>query len=158
MGCIMPTAALLVLIPWPLATASTPADAPAAATSALSVRVFGPQAATLFEFHTVPPTACQSQGHQCSLIGRGSKHGSVTINGTSGVEMAYGLAQYSRTYLLSSFAWNETGGFQVPTPLPQALPQPADTAVITRECAEGEARCYSYVGICFVLLRSRPPC
>jgi len=113
------------------------------------VRVLGAAAADHFEFEALHPAACAPAPWGCGKVATAVATGdgaavTVTISGTSPVEMAAALAHYCRTYLHMQFAWQKSGGFQ--TRMPEG-PLPLLEAPITvqRRCAAGQRRCYSYM-------------
>jgi len=112
---------LLAAMKSPVLGGYPPNGGPAAA-SALASRVLGPRAASLFSFYTLAPSFCDGEHGPCAVVQ--SNAGTISIGGTTPVEMAYGLGQYCRQYLHMSFTWERSGGFQ--TRLPEGpIPQPA---------------------------------
>lgn len=90
--------------------AAYPANSGPAAASALAARVLGPTASKLFTFHTLPASACEGGGAYgpCAVVE--SVGSTISIGGTTPVEMAYGLGQYCKTFLFMSFTWERSGG------------------------------------------------
>jgi alpha-N-acetylglucosaminidase len=134
-----------------LAAATSPATPPPnggpAAAAALAVRVLGPAGAAKFSFSTAPASACPSAGAgggPCVVIATGQTPGTIKISGSTPVEMARGLAHYCRTVLRFSFAWEKTGGVQALAAVPSSLPPLAAPITLQKQCAPGQANCYSY--------------
>eukprot|EP00729_Bicosta_minor_P013049 gene13049-14678_t len=94
-----------------------------------------------FELEIV--TACSSpppkgtRSKLCFELSTGSKGaGTISVKGTSGVELARGVAHYFRTRCNSSFAWPRTGGNQITLPVNKTTGEtsfPAVDGIETRQ-------------------------
>lgn len=125
---IMPrssAAPLLLLLAAAPAAATWPPNGGPAAAAALAARVLGPKAASLFEFRALPAGTCDESRGPCAVVSQGAAAGTVTIAGSTPVEMSYALAQYCQRELLMSFVWARSGGFQVANLPPSLPPLPA---------------------------------
>lgn len=128
--------------------ASRPDNGGPAAAAALATRVLGPHAASLFTFTTLDAAdvlSCDADRGPCAVVRSDSaKPGTVTIAGSTPVEMSYALAQYCQSELLMSFVWVRSGGFQT-SGLPDKLPALAAPLKFQKMCAPGQgAACYTH--------------
>lgn len=82
-----------------------------------------------------PPKGTRSK--LCFELSTGSKGaGTISVKGTSGVELARGVAHYFRTRCNSSFAWPRTGGNQITLPVNKTTGEtsfPAVDGIETRQ-------------------------
>eukprot|EP01052_Picozoa_sp_SAG31_P047612 SAG31_NODE_9604_length_1252_cov_0.940156_1_plen_221_part_01 len=143
---LFPVAAIMILLGVAPASATWPPDGGPAAATALAVRVLGPRAGTLFEFKRLAPSSadCDSNRGPCAIVTTGSQEGTISIAGSTPVEMAYALARYCQDQLLMSFVWVRSGGFQT-FGLPISLPALNGTLKFQKMCAAGQgSACYTH--------------
>ena len=121
------------------------AAAAAAAAQQLAARVLGAEASKSFSFHVLDESAsCDTSVGPCCTV-HAAAGGTIQVNGTTAVTMAYCLAQYCKRELLMSFTWERSGGFQVPSALSSPLPAPASPLLLQKRCAPGQGhRCHTH--------------
>lgn len=96
-----------------------------------------------------PPKGTRSK--LCFELSTGSKGaGTISVKGTSGVELARGVAHYFRTRCNSSFAWPRTGGNQITLPVNKTTGEtsfPAVDGIETRQVNHLSVRACVRVGV-----------